>query len=108
MAFVDRDRPVQPGALPVGELLGTATQDRADPVERVVFAATVAVDLLLDPAADLVDGLGAELDDMERVEHGGRVFELVVDGVLVAVERVQGRDLDTVLKPSPRSSSQSL
>ena len=45
MAFVDRDRPVQPGALPVGELLGTATQDRADPVERVVFAATVAVDL---------------------------------------------------------------
>ena len=53
---------------------------------------------MLDPAADLVDGLGAELDDMERVEHGGRVFELVVDGVLVAVERVQGRDLDTVLE----------
>ena len=35
---------------------------------------------------------------MEGVEHGDRVLELVVDGVLVAVERVQGGDLDAVLE----------
>jgi hypothetical protein len=29
--------------------------------------------LLLHAAADLVDDLGAELDDVERVEHGDRV-----------------------------------
>jgi hypothetical protein len=33
---------------------------------------------------------------VERVEHGDRVLELVVDGVLVAVERVQRRDLDVL------------
>ena len=31
---------------------------------------------------------------MERVEHRDGVLQLVVDGVLVAVERVQGGDLD--------------
>lgn len=31
---------------------------------------------------------------MERVQHRGRVVELVVDGVLVAVERVECGDLD--------------
>ena len=71
-----------------------AAQDVPDPVERVVLAAAVAVDVLLDAAADLVDGLGAELHHMERVEHRDGVVELVVDGVLVAVERVQGGDLD--------------
>jgi hypothetical protein len=35
---------------------------------------------------------------VEGVEHGDRVLELVVDGVLVAVERVQGGDLDAVLE----------
>lgn len=39
-----------------------------------------------------------ELDDVEGVEHGDRVLELVVDGVPVAVERVQGGDLDAVLE----------
>ena len=55
----------------------------------------MAVDRLLDAAADLIDDLGAELHDVERVEHRGGVGELVVDGVLVAVERVQARHLDS-------------
>ena len=54
----------------------------------------MAVDVLLDPATDLVDGGGAEFDDVERVEDRDGVGELVVDGVLVAVERVQGGDLN--------------
>lgn len=49
--------------------------------------------VLLDAAADLVDGGGAELDDVERVQHGRGVFELVVDRGLVAGERVKSRDL---------------
>lgn len=31
---------------------------------------------------DLVDGLGGELDDMERIEDGGRVGEMAIDGFL--------------------------
>ena len=54
----------------------------------------MAQGVLLDAAADLVHGLGGELHDMERVEHGGRVGELVVDRVLVATERIEGGDLD--------------
>ena len=53
MALVGSDRAVQPGTLPVGELLLTTAQDRADAVERVVLAATVAVDLLLHTPAVL-------------------------------------------------------
>jgi hypothetical protein len=56
----------------------------------------VAVDVLLYSASDLVDGGGAELDQVEGVEHRDGVLELVIEGVLVAVKRVQGRDLDAV------------
>jgi hypothetical protein len=53
----------------------------------------VAEGVLLDAAANLVGGGGAELDHAERVEHRGGVFELVVDRGLVAVERIQRGDL---------------
>lgn len=46
----------------------------------------------LDPAAALVDGV--DPDHMEGVKDGGSVFKLVVGGVHVATEQVQGRDLD--------------
>lgn len=81
-------------ALAVSEVLRARAQDVADPVQPVVPAAAVAGQVLLDPAPDLIDDPGGELDDMERVEHGAGVVELVVDGVLVTVERVQGGDLD--------------
>ena len=86
VVFVGEDRGLESGVLPVGEAFRVGVQDRADPVERVVCAAAVAVDGLLHPPANLVDGLGAEFDDVERVQHRGRVVELVVDGVLIAVE----------------------
>ena len=94
VVFVGEDRGLESGVLPVGEAFRVGAQDRADPVERVVCAAAVAVDGLLHSPANLVDGLGAEFDDVERVQHRGRVVELVVDGVLVAVERVECGDLD--------------
>ena len=54
--------------------------------------------LLLDSAPDVVDDLGAELEDVERVEYRDGVGELVVDGVLIAVERVRRRHLDPSAK----------
>ena len=41
------ERPLDPGALFVGEVLGAGAQDGLDPVERVALAAAVTVQLLL-------------------------------------------------------------
>jgi len=67
MALVGGERRVEPAALPVGEAFLAGAEQVPDPVERVGLAAPVAVDLLLEPAAALIDGGGSELDDMERV-----------------------------------------
>ena len=61
------ERRLQPGALPVGEVLLPGAQDVPDSVQRVALAAPVAGGLLLHPAADVVDDLGGELDDVEGV-----------------------------------------
>ena len=45
------------------------TQQVADPIQRIISAAAVAVDVLLDPAADLIDRGCVELDHVEGVEH---------------------------------------
>ena len=50
--------------------------------------------VLLDPASDFVDDLGAQLDDVKGVEDGDRVGQLVPDRVGVAPERVEGGVLD--------------
>ena len=59
--LVSAPRRVQPCSLSVGEVLFAGAQDVADPVQRVVLAAAVAVDVLLDPATDLIDGLRGEV-----------------------------------------------
>ena len=53
----------------------------------------MAEGLLLDPAADLLEGLPAEFDYVERVDDSDGVLELIVDRVLVPLERVEGGDL---------------
>ncbi|GAA3867354.1 hypothetical protein GCM10022275_16320 [Tessaracoccus defluvii] len=90
VTLISGERRGKTGVLPLGEVFTAGAQNVADPVQRVVLASSVAVDVLLDPAADLVDRGGAELDNVERVEDRDGVFELVVDGVLVAMEWVQG------------------
>ena len=74
--------------MPVAQTLGAGVQEVADAVERVTLPTAVAVDVLLDPAPALVEGLAGEGDDVEGVQHGDGVVELVIDRVLVAVERV--------------------
>jgi hypothetical protein len=88
--------------LTVGEILFASVQGGPDPVEGVALAATVAVDVGLDPSSHVVHCFGPELDDWghlplageERVQDSDGVLELVIDGVLVSVEGVQRGDLD--------------
>jgi len=88
--------------LTVGEVLLASSQGVPDPVEGVALAATVAVDVGLDPSSHIVHCFGPELDDWghlplageERVQDSDGVLKLIVDGVLVTVERVQRGDLD--------------
>jgi hypothetical protein len=94
VAFIGVQGSSQAGALPVGQSLGVGVQEVADAVERVALAAAVAVDLLLDAAAALVQRLGCESDDVKGVEHRDGVVELVIDRVLVAVKGVEGGNLD--------------
>ena len=54
---------------------------------------------LLDPATDLFDRLQAEPDDVERVQHGDRVVEFVMDGV---VESDRGAVSSVSAGPFPR------
>ena len=57
----------QPDAAGVGDVLGRRHQQLARPVEGVVLAAAVPQGLVLDPAADLVEGVVAQSHDVERV-----------------------------------------
>ena len=98
VGLVRGERRSEACALPIGEVLLAGSQDVPDPVQRVVPTASVAVELLLDAAADLIDHVGGEFDDVERVQHRTGVVETVIDRVLVPVERVQGRDLHSVTK----------
>ena len=49
-------------------------------------------------AAHLTWSVASELDDMEGTEDAGGVLELIVDGVLVSLEGIHRRDLDTGAK----------
>ncbi len=73
----ERDLAVRVAGLePTGEAgllaVGAVPEQPTDLVERVVLVAAAVQLLLLDAAADLVDDLGAELDDVDGIEdlHG--------------------------------------
>src|SRR5699024_3461410 len=92
------ERGLQPCLLARGETFTSCAEDVADPEQRVALAAAAAKGLLPDPAANVIDRGTAELDDMEGVQHAGGVLELVIDRVLVSLERVQCRDPDPLTK----------
>jgi hypothetical protein len=60
--------PGELGLLAFGQMLHTVAEEAADLVKRVVFVASVADGVLLDAAADLVNDLRPEADDVEGVE----------------------------------------
>ena len=67
-------------------------------VEGVALASAVTGRVLLDAAAYLTWGVASELDDMEGIQDAGGVLELVINGVLISLEGIQRRDLDTGAK----------
>ena len=74
------------------------TQKKPDLIEGITLASTVTGRVLLDAATHLTWSVASELDDVKGIEHAGCVLELIVDGVLVSLEGVQCRDLDTGAK----------
>ena len=73
----------------------SARSRRASRRSRLTLAHAVAQGFLLDVAAYLIERVVGGLDDMEGAWDAGGILELIIDGVLVSLERVQCRDLDT-------------
>ena len=81
-----------------GELVARGVQKKPDLVEGITLAPAVTGRVLLDAATHLTWSVASELDNMEGIEDAGGVLELIVDGVLVSLEGIQCRDLDTGAK----------
>ena len=67
-------------------------------VEGVACAPAVPQGVLLDAATHLIKGVASELDNVKGTSGAGGVLELVIDGVLISLEGVPCRDLDTGAK----------
>ena len=81
-----------------GELVARGVQKKPDLVEGITLASAVTQGVLLDATAYFIKGVTGELDDVEGIEDAGCVLELVVNGVLISLEGIQCRDLDTGAK----------
>ena len=95
MRLICREGLTESFLLTLREPITRGAQEIADLIEGIACASTVSGRVLLDAAAHLTWGIASELDDMEGIEDAGCVLELVVDGVLVSLEGIQRRDLDT-------------
>ena len=58
------------------ESFGTGEEELADPIERVVLAATMAERLVLHAASNLVDAAVRDAHHVERISDAGRVVEM--------------------------------
>lgn len=98
MRFICHEGLTESFLLTLREPITRGAQKKPDLIEGIALAPTVTGRVLLDAATHLIKGIAGELDDMEGVEHAGCVLELVIDGVLVSLEGIQRRDLDTGAK----------
>ena len=98
MRLICREGLTESFLLTLREPITRGAQKIADLIEGIALAPAVTGRVLLDAAAYLIKGIAGELDDMEGVEDAGGVLELIVDGVLVSLEGIQRRDLDTGAK----------
>ena len=81
-----------------GEPVARGAQKIADLIEGIALASTVTGRVLLDAATHLIESVASELDDVKGIEDAGGVLELVINGVLISLEGIQSRDLDTGAK----------
>ena len=79
---------IKPVLLFVGEQARAGVEGPARRVERVAGTAAVSVEVLLDPAAALVEGVAGEADDVEGIHHRDRVRQFFGGGGLEAGEAV--------------------
>ena len=84
--------------LTLREPITRGAQKKPDLIEGITLAPAVTGRVLLDAATHLIESIASELDNMEGIEDAGGVLELIVDGVLVSLEGIQCRDLDTGAK----------
>ena len=98
MRLICREGCAESFLLTLREPITRGAQEIADLIEGIALASAVSGRVLLDAAVYLTWGIASELDDMEGVQHAGGVLELVINGVLISLEGIQRRDLDTGAK----------
>ena len=91
--FVACEQGGQSVLLLVGEEVSAGVQRAACGVERVVLAAAVSVDGLLDAPSALVEGIAGQADHVEGIHHRDCVGKLFGGGGLEAGEPVHRDDL---------------
>lgn len=95
MRLICREGITEAFLLTLREPITRGTQKIADLIEGIPLAPAVTGRVLLDSTTHLIKGITGELDDVKGIEHAGGVLELIVDGVLISLEGIQRRDLDT-------------
>ena len=98
MRLICREGLTEAFLLTWGEPVARGAQEKPDLIEGIALAPAVTGRVLLDAAAYLIESVASEFDDVKGIQDAGGVLELIVDGVLVSLEGVQRRDLDTGAK----------
>ena len=98
MRLICREGLTEAFLLTWGEPVARGAQKIADLIEGIALAPAVTGRILLDATTYLIKGIAGELDDVKGIEHAGCVLELVINGVLISLEGIQRRDLDTGAK----------
>ena len=98
MRLICREGLTESFLLTLREPITRGAQKIADLIEGIALAPAVTGRVLLDATAYLIKGIASELDDVKGVQHAGGVLELVINGVLISLEGIQRRDLDTGAK----------
>ena len=98
MRLICREGLTESFLLTLREPITRGAQKIADLIERITLAPAVTGRVLLDATTHLIESVTGELDDVKGIEHAGGVLELVINGVLISLEGIQRRDLDTGAK----------
>ena len=98
MGLICREGCAESFLLTLREPITRGAKEKPDLVEGIACTPAVSGRFLLDATTYLIKGIAGELDDVKGIEHAGGVLELVINGVLISLEGIQRRDLDTGAK----------